>query len=72
LKNPKWLKFWINNAQIFYEKRERTFAQKNSVYDVFVGTLFYKSMNQYEYSQSGMFGRVDPKEFLENYFNVKL
>lgn len=67
-KNPKWLKFWINNAKIFFDKKERT----NSIYDVFVGTLFYKSMKQYEYYQSGMFGRVDPKEFLQNYFNVKL
>lgn len=26
LKNPKWLKFWINNAKIFFEKKRRHLA----------------------------------------------
>lgn len=66
--NIKWFKFWYENAKIHYEKSN----EEISVDDAFCASLFYKSMKQYKHYQNGMFGRVDPKEFLENYFNVKL
>lgn len=66
--NTKWLKFWYENAKIYYDKRNTEI----SVDDAFCASLFYKNIKQYIYKQSGMFGRVDPKEFLENYFKIKL
>ena len=72
LKNNKWLKFYIKNAYNFYESRVKTTKAKLNVYDIMCATLFYKSVDDYLYAQRSIFGKYDPKEKLEKYFNIDL
>lgn len=65
-KYPKWLKFYVKNACNFYKEKNK------SVYDIMCSMIFFDTYKSYEYSQQSMFGEVNPKEFLENYFNIKL
>lgn len=67
--NPRWLKFWVDNAKIHYDKKERAY----SVYDFFVARLWYKTMSDYFNDQeTSEVGRIDAKAFLEGYFGIKL
>lgn len=66
LKHPKWLKFYCKNAYNFYR------GKKKSVYDIMCSMLFFDTYKEYEFAQEGMFGRIEPKDFLEKYFNIKL
>ena len=66
LKNPRWLKFYCKNASNFYIRKER------SVYDIMCSMLFYETYKEYEFAQKNMFGPIDPKEFLESFFKIKL
>lgn len=63
------MKFWVDNAKIHYDKKERAY----SVYDFFVARLWYKTMSDYFNDQeTSEVGRIDAKAFLEGYFGIKL
>lgn len=65
-KEPGWLKAWLKNGHEFYKDKEI------NEYDCMVAMLFYKSIKQFKYYNSGLFGKLDTKKILEEKFNVKL
>lgn len=74
--NPKMVKAWINAGQIWWDKpREKEIVSKkkfNNIYELFAHNIFFESYEDFRLSRDGFFGKVDYKERLENYFNIKL
>ena len=75
-KNPKLVKAWINAGKIWWDKpRDKIIGTKikfANIYELFVHNVFYNSYQEFYESTHGMFGTIDSKDFLENYFNIKL
>jgi phosphoadenosine phosphosulfate reductase len=73
-KNPKMVKAWINHGQIWWQEHQNTKSHKKfeSIYDLFVHNLFFDSYNDFKMAKSGMFGSVDCKQYLEDYFKITL
>ena len=42
------------------------------VYEWFVREAFYDKQKQFEESKDNIFGNIDYKQYLEDYFNIKL
>lgn len=70
LEFPKHLVLLAKN----YTKYVETHKAVNSVYDDIVWQLFYSNHGNERYQQTfhGLFDAPDPKEFLEDYFRIKL
>jgi phosphoadenosine phosphosulfate reductase len=71
---PNMVKAYIRAEQKFRDthpdaKNTKRYAD---VYEWAVREFFYDRQWQFEQSQGGMFGIPDYKEYLENYFNIKL
>lgn len=43
---------------------------QSDIYRLFVRTLFFDTTEDFMSAVDGMFGEVDCKEFLEEYFNI--
>lgn len=73
---PLLVKTWIEAGQIWWDKpRIKECESKNkfeSIYDLFVHNLFFSNYHSFMLAKDGMFGKIDCKQFLEGYFNVKL
>lgn len=73
---PKLVKQWIRNGQIWWDKprdvepnSKRKFAD---VYEMFVHNVFYDSYQEFAEARDGMFGKMNCKERLEDYFGIEL
>lgn len=42
------------------------------VYELFVRNIFFHQTYDYQMAISGLFGHIDCKNFLQDYFNIKL
>lgn len=75
-KNPKLVKAWIKAGQIWWDKpRVNIIGSKikfENVYELFVHNIFFNSYEDFNMAIHGMFGTVDCKKFLENYFKIEL
>ena len=75
-KNPKLVKAWIDAGKIWWDKpRDKIIVTKikfANIYELFVHNVFCNSYQEFYESTHGMFGTTDCKDFLENYFNIKL
>ena len=75
-KNPKLVKAWIRAGQIWWNKpRDKIIGSKikfANIYELFVHNVFYNSYSEFYEATHGMFGTLDCKKFLEEYFNMKL
>ena len=73
---PKMVKKWISAEQKWWDKpREKEIRSKRrfeNVYDLFAHNIFFSSYDNFSIAKSGLFGKMDFKERLENYFNIKL
>ena len=74
--NPKFVKLYIKNGLQWWNKpRDKEIASKEkfeSIYDLFVHNVFFDSYRDFMLSKNGLFGKVDCKQFLENYFKIEL
>lgn len=75
-KNSKLVKAWIKAGKVWWDKpRENIIGSKkkfSSIYELFVHNVFFDSYMEFYESTHGMFGTVDCKKFLENYFDIQL
>jgi phosphoadenosine phosphosulfate reductase len=75
-KYPNLVKAYIRAGIIWWNKpRDKEPSSKNkfeSVYDLFVHNIFFDSYQSFQESKNGMFGSVDCKQFLMDYFKIEL
>lgn len=73
---PKFLKAWIRWTDKFFKSHPNTKMHEyfgGNVYMKFTCDLFYKSMKDFnEERRNNMFGEIDYKKFLEDYFKIEL
>lgn len=74
--HPKLVKQWIRNGQIWWNKdREKGLKSKKKfadVYELFMHNVFFDSYQEFALARDGMFGRMNCKERLEDYFGIEL
>lgn len=75
-KNPRFLREWIRNGIVWWNKphtdRFKSGEKFETIYDTFYNNVFCDSYEEYLYKTRGMFGRVDVKKLLEDYFKIDL
>lgn len=73
---PNLVRAWIRAGIVWWDNHPNANSHKkfHSIYELFVHNVFFDSYDAFELSVGGgMFGdRIDCKQFLEDYFNVKL
>ena len=72
--HPNMVKAYIRNGQKFRDTHPDAKSNRNhaSVYRQFVRDVFFERQKAFEEYESSMFGEIDYKKFLEDYFNIKL
>lgn len=72
--NPRLVKFWLRNGEIWWNthKLKKTKKKFRNPYEVFVRNLFFESYDDFKDAIDNLFGKIDCKQFLEDYFNIKL
>lgn len=74
--NPSFVKAYIKSGLVWWDKpRTKPIRSKekfNSIYDLFVHNVFFNSYEEFSLAKKDMFGEIDCKAFLENYFNIRL
>lgn len=73
-KYPKMVKAYIRAGQRFRDTHPdaKTTVSYSDVYEWFYRDVFCYSQQEFEKSMDGLFGKPDYKQFLEDYFKVKL
>lgn len=71
---PNLVKAWCRAGQKWMDNHPNVKANMKfgNVYRLFTYHVFFKSYQDFIEGTSGFFGNVDCKEFLENYFKIKL
>ena len=73
---PKLVRLWIRNGQIWWDKdRDKELASKRKfadVYELFMNDVFFNSYQEFALARDGMFGRMNCKDRLEDYFGIEL
>lgn len=72
--NPRMVKAWLKAGQCWWSRPHRGLTQSRflDVYELFTHNIFFDSFEDFRLSQKGMFGDVDCKKFLEDFFNIEL
>lgn len=72
--HPKMVRAYIRAGLKFRENHPTAKSIKThpTVYQQFVRDVFFERQNAFEAQQNGLFGEIDYKEFLEQYFNIEL
>ena len=72
--HPGMVKAYIRNGQKFRDTHPDAKSNRNhaSVYRQFVRDVFFERQKAFEEYESSMFGEIDYKKFLEDYFNITL
>lgn len=73
-KNPLMVRSWLKHGLIWWNTHPDTKSHKNfeSIYDLFVHNIFFDDYLSFCEAKKDMFGSIDCKQFLENYFKIKL
>lgn len=73
-KRPRLVKFWLRNGIIWWNshKLDKTKRKFKSPYELFVRNVFFDDYESFRNSIDNMFGKIDCKDFLENYFGIEL
>ena len=71
---PGMVKAYIRAGQKFRDTHPETKTAKmyDNVYQWFVRYVFFERQWKWEQSRNGLFGEIDYKQFLEQYFNIEL
>lgn len=74
--NPKMVRLYIRNGLIWWNKKRKkeisSKAKFTTIYDLFFHNVFCDSYQDYQQKKHSMFGDLDCKQFLEDYFSIKL
>ena len=72
--HPGMVKAYIRNGQKFRDTHPdpKSIKTHPTVYQQFVRDVYFERQRQFEDFASGMFGEIDYKKFLEDYFNITL
>ena len=74
--HPQMVRLYIKNALVWWNKpRKKEISSKkkfDTIYDLFFHNVFCNSYQEYLEKKHGLFGDLDCKKFLEEYFNIKL
>lgn len=72
--NPRLVKFWLRNGEIWWNTHELYNTKKKfkSHYEVFVRNIFFNDYESYHNAIDNIFGHIDCKKFLEEYFDIDL
>ena len=75
-KYPNLVKLWIRAGNVWWNKpREKELASRAKfadTYELLCYCLFFDNLGKFNEAKSGMFGEVDCKQFLEDYFEIEL
>lgn len=71
---PLLVKQWIKHGNIWFDTHTHTHSRTKfqNVYNLFFHNVFCDSYYDYIYKTTGLFGNLDTKKFMEDYFNVDL
>ena len=72
-KHPNMVKWYCRGGGKWLESHPNSPSKEKfgDIYTLFTRVLFYETNEQFEQARKGMFGDVDCKTFLENYFKIK-
>lgn len=72
--NPRFVKIWLKAGCKWWDKHPTAASRKrfSSVYELFVHNVFFSTYEDFILATNHMFGKVDCKNFLEDYFCIKL
>lgn len=72
--HPLLVKAWLRNGKIWWETHElkKTKKKFKNHYEVFVRNVFFTNFESFQNAVHNMFGDIDCKTFLEQYFGIKL
>lgn len=74
--NPALVRAWIKAGLVWWnkprEKEMKSKAKFGDIYGLFVHNVFFDTYEDFRLATSGMFGQIDCKQFLEQYFNIEL
>jgi len=75
-KYPKFVKLYIQSGLVWWNKHRikplRSMSKFESIYDLFVHNVFYDTYEDFYIAKNSMFGKLDCKKFLEEYFKIEL
>lgn len=72
-RNPKFVKLWIKNAQVFFDNHKENDSRKfSNAIDSFVSTLFFDSYEEFLSATYTIYGKTNWRERLSDYFNIDL
>lgn len=71
---PVLVRAWCRAGNIWLQSHQYTSTAHKfrNVYELFVHNVFYHRYQDFKNAVDGMFGTVDCKQFLEDYFKIKL
>lgn len=72
--HPQMVKAFIRHGKIWWNSHPnaRSHVKFTCIEDLFFHNVFCNSYQDYVYKTTGMFGRLDTKAFLEDYFKISL
>lgn len=73
---PKWVRAWIKNGIIWWNKphteRWSSGEKFGNIYNLFFNNIFCDTYYDFQQKTTGLFGKMDCKAFLEDYFKIDL
>lgn len=74
LAHPRMVRAYIQHGKIWWESHPNARSHSNfeCIHDLFFHNVFCDSYNDYRYKTYGLFGHMDTKAFLEDYFKIDL
>lgn len=74
IENPRMVKMWLKAGTKWWDTHPNIMSKKkySSVYELFVQIVFFRNHQDFILATNNIFGKVDCKQFLEDYFNIKL
>lgn len=72
--NPRLVKMWLKAGCRWWDSHPTAASKKkfSSVYDLFVHNVFFNTYQDFLLATNHMFGKIDCKRFLEEYFSIEL
>ena len=72
--HPKLVEAWLGGGKHYLRMHPNTSCRTKfrNEYELFVHNIFFDTYQSFREAVDGMFGTIDCKKFLENYFNIKL
>lgn len=73
--HPALLRAWLRNGLYWWNSHKLKKLKKkyHSIYELFIGNTFFHSYREFrDWQKNPLFGEIDCKKFLEDYFNTTI